>query len=50
MFWEMVALIIIVAIVCECISECVTSKHKNTCCCDDCMYREECLGVYEDDR
>ena len=48
MFWEMVAVIVLVTIVCECISKCVTIKykHQSTCCCDDCMYREECLGVY----
>lgn len=52
MFWEMVALIIVVAIVCECISDCVTSKykHQDTCCCEDCPYRDECLEVFENDR
>lgn len=48
MLWEVIALIIGVAIVCECISKCVTIKyeHQSTCCCDDCMYREECWEVY----
>jgi hypothetical protein len=45
-----VALIIVVIIICECISDCVKHKHRNTCCCDDCPYREECLEVFEDDR
>ena len=50
MIWGIVALIIIVAIVCECISDCATSKYKYTCCCDDCPYRDECLEVFENDR
>ena len=49
MFWGMVALIIVVLVVCECISDCVTIKykHRNTSCCDDCPYRDECLEVFE---
>lgn len=41
-----VALIIVVIIICECISDCV--KHRNTCCCVDCPYRDECMEVSND--
>lgn len=51
MFLVMVALIIGVAIVCDCISNCVTIKYKHRdTCCDDCPYRDECLEVLENDR
>lgn len=52
MFTLIVAVIIGVAIICECISDCVRYRYKyqNTCCCDTCPYRDECLEVFENDR
>ena len=47
MFLEIVAVISGVFIICDCISACVESKYKyqNTCCCNTCPYRGECMEV-----
>lgn len=50
MFMLTVALIIGVAIVCDCISECVKYRYKyDTCCCSTCPYRDECMEVCGDE-
>ena len=50
MFWILIALIIGVAIVCDCITECFRHRYKyDTCCCKTCPYRDECLEVCEDE-
>ena len=51
MFTLIVAVIIVgVAVVCDCISDCVRYRYKyqNTCC-DTCPYRDECLEVCGDE-
>ena len=52
MFWLAMIIVPSVLWICTCISDCVRYKYKyqNTCCCDTCPYRDECLEVNEDDR
>ena len=47
MFWVAITIILSVLFICECVQMCVHHKFKyqDTCCCDTCPYRGECLEV-----
>lgn len=51
MFWIVICTLCGLLIICECIQNCVDSKYKwqDTCCCDTCPYRDECLEVCGDE-
>lgn len=49
MMWIAIATIVVAAIICECITDCVSLEYKEQeCCCDTCPMREECEAVRND--
>lgn len=44
MMWIAIAIVVSVALVCECITDCMKNKGQE-CCCDSCPMKDECWEV-----
>lgn len=51
MMWIAIATIVVVVIICECITDCVSLKYKEQeCWCDSCPMQNECWEAMGNDR